>query len=347
MSHPSSSLASRLPMDSNSILFLGETTPPLPPLPTRGQVCQIRSAMQGLMVTLPDYGTLPFFPPLLGWIDAKNRAALYPQLRAANVTHVIICVSGQYKESDTPYANIDGKDYSKDWPALLALVDECVREGFIVLLKMAGDGQSVVVDGKYVYNDPVGWTYGHDWLMANLKIITTLLKDYEGYILYSPGFDGVFAAADGVWTPAQLSDYLLTLRKTRLTCYSDLQFGIPYISDGDGGGFYDSPQGQALDSVSCEWDYPALTPGDPLNRFCQNSARLLGPKFICLYGCEPGPFYLEKGTPRGPFYANSFETSTFWFIHEEIDEAECLANQATFRSVGWLDTMPYPLEPPF
>jgi hypothetical protein len=279
---------------------------------------------------------------LLGWLRLQSdRLSLYGQLRAANVSHVIICVSGQYSEPGTPYEAIPGRDFSQDWPALKALCQEAIQQGFCVLLKMAGDGQSVP-GPPWSYNDPVGWTYGYQWLMAQLSTITTLLADLEPWILYSPGFDGVFGPVPGSWSPDQLADYLLTLRAMRPECYSDLQFAIPYISDGDGGGFYQSPQGQALDSGSCEWDYPALAPGDPINRFCQNSARLLGPAFVCLYGCQPGPFYLQGGTPRGPFFANSFETATYWFIHGQASVADCLANQATFASVGWLDCMPYP-----
>ena len=73
---------------------------------------------------------------------------------------------------------------------------EVIADGFFVDLTLAGDGLGIGPG----YNDPVGKTYGHGWLVNNLERIIRALQgdntperpDLTPYIIFRPGWDAVF-----------------------------------------------------------------------------------------------------------------------------------------------------------
>src|ERR1051326_4637706 len=106
------------------------SAPPWPPVPSRDQLCTVRCSLQGLTVQTQQYGTLPLFDPVIGWLDVPaDRAACYDVKARAGDTHVNLALSGQYAEPGQAYANIPGRDFSSadGLQALRALITEIIQ----------------------------------------------------------------------------------------------------------------------------------------------------------------------------------------------------------------------------
>lgn len=162
-----------------------------PPAPTREQVLSVKLTFQGLSVTLPTYGTIPWFEPAISSLDAASRQIVYQAKHAAGDTHIGIAISWAYMNDGNYSYPVPGKDLTGDLPAFRALVAEAIANGFIPVLFLAGDGEST---GDGGYNDPNGWSYGYDWLAAHLPQIVGALQqppDLTPRCIVLPGWDGV------------------------------------------------------------------------------------------------------------------------------------------------------------
>ena len=170
-------------MSAEVLLFAGAPTPPLMP-PTRDQLIRVRTTgMQG--VTLDGQPFLDWYLTTPDW-DAAKRQRAYDLKHAAGDTHCLIALSWNYQEAGA-YAPA-GFDGTKDWTRFLGIVDEVLAAGFYISLHLAGDGLS---HADFSYNDPQGWTYGFQWLMANFSSIWARLGPARTpFILPCPGFDG-------------------------------------------------------------------------------------------------------------------------------------------------------------
>src|SRR6185436_19836069 len=108
-----------------------------------------------------------------------------------------IAVSWQYAQPGF-LMPVPGRDLTQDLGELVRRVALMLRVPGIkgVSVFLAGDGRSKPKnpDGSYPYNDPVGHTYGHEWLMDNLERIlepfqSSQYGDLTKYVLFWPGSD--------------------------------------------------------------------------------------------------------------------------------------------------------------
>lgn len=190
-----------LDAELHDAIVLTPLVKPLPPIPTRAQVCRIKMSLQGLTYQTAQYGPMPgvFF-----WSSyADRKTSVFPAHRAAGDTHLPVGISGSYNEPSTiwPPEITKGGDNSKNLRAFKDQIREVIDEGFFVDVVLSGDGQSK--GDATGYNDPVGSTYGYQWLMNNLPRILKAVRgdadsecpdgvDLTPYCIWRPGWDGVF-----------------------------------------------------------------------------------------------------------------------------------------------------------
>ncbi len=316
----------------------------LPAPPSRDQLCGVKCSFQGLTVVTEQYGTLPWFEPALGWLALQSdRNAVYDVKAAAGDTHVNIALSGSYNEPHQAYADIPGRDFSNDLSALRALITEAicagaargVPNGFRILLALAGDGMSP---------DPVGLTYGFDWLMQNFARVWQSLKsdgpDLTPWILPMPGYDGVVPA----WQPFTCVNAYVQMARGVVgpDAALALELSAGYNSWSGEANDWDTPDGQMFDVILSEFPYPmgppTLIPSNlldgrnwkpmppltnedraPWDQVWQIAGALISPfnrPADMPDNDYPGgvPYRLSGGTPRGPFYYIAFEYDTYGWV---------------------------------
>jgi hypothetical protein len=168
----------------------------LPAIPTRAQVCSVQHSLAGLTYHTKEFGNVPAW--FYGRLNAEDRAQARADHRAAGDTHLPFPITEAYRESGTlwPPELADGYDYTHDLDTYRAIAHEAIADGFLIDCPLGGDGLGAGPD----YNDPVGRTYGCQWLMMNLERMIRALEgdgtpdrpDLTKYICFRPGWDAVF-----------------------------------------------------------------------------------------------------------------------------------------------------------
>jgi hypothetical protein len=331
----------RVGLERGSSTVPGRPDGTLPPVPTRAQVCAVQHSLAGLTYETQAHGAIPAW--FYGALDNDDRARARDAHRAAGDTHVPMPVTEAYREGGTnwPPALREGYDYTQDLDTYRMLAHELIADGFFIDCALGGDGLGSGPD----YNDPVGRTYGHEWLMANLERMIRALQgdgtaarpDLTPWILFRPGWDAVFYSWGGSaqktglslrwWrqlaieraiTVAPLSAKELDDQQRRVKSFGELfrrvlpsgYLGIEHtpgnIPCGEGGGDY-APGGlmTTYDTIMGEY-----------NTFHEDSYWQIAGRMISPYhrpadqprGDDPNPpFYLGPGSPRGPYYYIVFE----------------------------------------
>lgn len=286
--------------------------PPLPPIPTRDQVCGIKITFQGLTVNTLAYGMLPWFEAALTSLSSIDRMAVYDAKRAAGDTHCIVALTWQYKEEKQPYYDIPGCDMTENLPRFKMIIEEVVRAGFIPMLFLGGDGQEF---------NPVGWTYGHDWLYSNLPAIVTAVGELALYCLWLPGWDGVFGNFAATWSRVQIGTFGQLFRSLLPDGFLGLEFSVGYSHLGEGG--FDYAPGEPMsfyDVILSEYDMPLGQ-----DSTWQVTARLVYPyrrPFDQPFRDDPyPPFYLITPSLRGRYYHCAFEFAEYYWVRgmSELD----------------------------
>lgn len=287
----------------------------LPAIPTRAQVCGVRTSLQGLTYQTVEFGPIP------AWFYARlsddDRAAARQTHKDALDTHIPIPISEAYKEPGTlwPEALKQGYDYTQDLDALRAVCTEVICDDLFVDMPLAGDGMG---DGPG-YNDPVGNTYGQGWLMTNLARIIAALKgdgtstkpDLTPYIIFRPGWDAVFYGwgVDGEvpdQQPDRVRKFGELFRQLLPNGYLAIEHTPGNIPCGEGGGDY-APGGLMTnyDTIMSEF-----------NTVHEDSCWQVVARMVQSYVRPPDqppnddpnpPFYLAPGNPRGPYFYVAFE----------------------------------------
>lgn len=330
--------------DDTLLLLSGRASHTRPPAPTRMDAITIRQRFQGLTVVTPTYGPLPWFEPAFAWMPTQaDRDAVKAAKHAVGDRHIGITVSGWYHSApaEMPYNQMDGRDFTKDWPALIAVLAEIVESGFLVDLRLAGDGQSVSGGG---YNDPAGGTYGYATMMRYMPgLVDALgLAGLLPYTVLTPGYDGVFGP-DGPWSPAQCRAWMRLARLLVLDDgYLGFQFAYPYCHWGGGRADYDDPDFAMLVDVFLT-EYEKNLVGS--TAFWEHGARMLGPVYRkpfdqpadfdsdAPYGPDSGRFYLAGESPRGPRLFIPYEFGLYEFVRDRntaiyIDQQRAYAHGA-------------------
>lgn len=304
----------------------------LPAPPTRDQALSIQETFQGLTVHTRQYGDLPWFDCAVSSLSAEDRKALYEAKHAAGDTHLGICLSWLYAEPGQPYANVLGRDLSIDLGTFRALVEEGIRNGFVVMPFLAGDGESNPNGG---YNNPAGWTYGYAWLIHHWPAIVGALRgppDLTPYCVFVPGFDGVF---DG-WTPDQVVAFGAAFRAQLPSGHLALEHNTGNIPIGNGPSDYGAGRPlQDYDAILSEFTWPPT--GEVV---WQIAGRLLGPAYHRAPDepstDDPGPpCYLCTPTARGPYYAIAFEYAEYQWVRGQVTATQLATARTYLRNLGY------------
>jgi hypothetical protein len=315
----------------------------LPPIPTRAQVCAVQHSLAGLTYHTAQFGDVPAW--FYGALRPDDRASARASHREAGDTHIPFPVTEAYREAGTlwPPELREGYDYTSDQGLEIyrQIATEIICDGFFIDCPLGGDGLGSGPD----YNDPVGRTYGWQWLMANLERMmralqgdgTTERPDLTPYMIVRPGWDAVFYSWGGSaqksmvplrwWrqrlqerggTPVQLSTTQLDDQQQRVKSFGELfrrilpngYLAIEHtpgnIPVGEGGGDY-QPGGlmTTFDTIMGEYD-----------TFHEDSYWQIGGRMIRPWNRPPDqpagddphpPMYLSQDSPRGPFFYVVFE----------------------------------------
>lgn len=324
----------------NRVLLYGPTDGPKPPIdpPTRDQLLRGQLTFQGLTARTQQYGTFPWFAPILGWLDnpQDRRACIKMHLDAGDQL-VNLAVSSQYKKF--AYADMVGKDFSRNLPELRDRIQEALDIGATgVALMCAGDGHG---DGVH-YNDPVGWTYGFEWLVLNFGRIHDVLGKLDDYIIYFPGYDGVvpgWATSDTYVYPDEVDRWLLFARQIVGAKYLGLELAAGYAHWGGESRNYTSEAGLCLDVIAQEfpiqigppdsppkpWSQMSDSERDPWSQVWSMMAHLQRPYNTPQDQIDAGfdvhaPYYLSQPTDRGPRVYWAFEYDTYlWSQGLDVD----------------------------
>lgn len=302
----------------------------VPPVPSRDQLCAVQMSFQGLTFTTPSYGEVFWWETIAWWPNPADRQAAYAAKRAAGDTHIILDLSGAYKEGIPGAYNDTGADYAQNLPALVALAEEVIREGFLIDLRLAGDGQGAGPG----YNDPVGLTYGHDWLMANFPRIASAFAPLADYIVFVPGYDGIFYS----WEPEQVVAFGKLFRSIFPKGTLGLEFNTGHIPLGEGPGYRD-----AYGHGGCMQDYDVIYGEfDPFNYHADSTWQICG-RLVSPYtrpidqpaGDDPHPpFLLGAPNARGPWVFIAFEILTYNFVRGLCGPEEPAAYRKYFKDMG-------------
>jgi hypothetical protein len=327
-------------------------TTALPPVPSRDAVCGVRTHFQGLTYVTREFGSFPCFA--LELLADDDFAAALATHRAAGDTHVTMNLTGAYRESRVIYPERlrNGHDWTNDLPGIKARIRTAICAGFCVDFALGGDGRSVNADPAFgEYNDPVGDTYGFEWLLANLERVLAALhgdadsacpdgEDLTRYMLFRPGYDGVFYGwggdPDGVdRQPARVLAFGALFRAILPLGHLAIEHDIGHIPVGEGGAEFSGGM-QAYDVIMSEFpNWPET--GDAV---WQIAGRLLGPS----YRRPPEqpasddphpPFYLAPGTRRGPYFTCAFEFAKFPESRGAISVDEIAVARAYYAGLGY------------
>jgi hypothetical protein len=251
---------------------------------------------------------------------------------------------------------VPGRDLSQNLPELARRIARMVSmlPNKTVVLFLAGDGLSQPRDGQNrwlggnAYNDPVGHTYGYEWLMQNFPRIASYLQnspygDLTKYIVFCPGYDGVFYG----WgypgeTPDQQPDRVVNFgtlfRQVLPNGYLVIEHSTGHIPVGEGGSDW-VPGGRMMnyDGVLSEFD--VWVPGQPAgDNVWQIVGRLNRPYHRPANqpaNDDPNPpFYLAHDTPRGPVYYVAYEYATYQWTRNRISGADVARLRQEFRDMG-------------
>lgn len=299
----------------------------LPSEPTREQILTAPHSFQGLIIPGTSYGNLPWFDGCIASFNDSDRKLIYQAKRACGDKVCALDLSWNYAEPGQPYGTgnlVPPCDLSNDLDRLVDLIKEILAAGFYVDLRLAGDGQSN--PPYHDYNDPVGWTYGHQWLMNNLERIVTAVEKYIPYIIFCPGYDGVFYG----WTPEQVRDYWHKLRYLiGDKGYSAIEYSIGVCHLGDGEATYD---GGEPDLVYQEFNQNLHD-----ESYWQLAARMLGPDYKRPdddRNRDTPVWYLKKGTPRGKIYWNAYEWKTYCWTRNRCSISDIERDRDYLRNSG-------------
>ncbi len=340
-------------------IALVSTVKPLPPIPTREQVCRIKMSLQGLTYQTAQYGAMPgvFF-----WSSyADRKTSVFPAHRAVRDTHLPVGVSGSYNEPSTvwPPEITKGGDITDDLPAFKRQLREVIDEGFFCDVPLSGDGESVRQDGSVIhkgeYNDMVGSTYGYTWLMQNLVRILKAIRgdadsecpdgeDLTPYCIIRPGWDSVFYG----WEPSRekLRAFGALFRSVLPNGHLAIEHNTGHIPAGEGVGDW-QPGGCMYDYDTLLSEYNGTENGLVHDdAVWQIAARTLGT--VARGGTyvrppdqpaddDPGnpPWYLQGGNPRGPYYSIAFEFSAYWWSRGKVTREQNDKDRAYLTSIGY------------
>lgn len=322
-----------------------------PANPSREAVCSVYIGFQGVTADSREYGRFPAFGPETSTLSIENGDYQWylDQMKAKGYTHVEFAVSWNYRSPSYQYP-IPGRDLSQNLPELKRRVEMAIHSGLLVALFMAGDGESVNDDPQPgQYNDPVGWTYGRQWLMRNFQRIYDAMgptadspHDCRPFMVFLPGYDGTDSYA---WvTPDNLVNWWAYARSVidrGGAGYLGQEWSAGHCQAGgewDGEATYVNGPGRALDVILQEFPWgPPMPTNDP-NAVWQICGRMMSP--YVRPADQPSwddpspPYYLRQGTPRGPYYFNRYEYDTYGWVRGLVTAEQVQSDRNYLQRLG-------------
>ncbi len=320
-----------------------------PAVPTRDAVCSVYIGFQGVTARSSQYGSFPAFGPETSTLSIENGDFQWylDQMKGHGYTHVEFAVSWNYRSWSYQYP-IPGRDLSQNLPELKRRVEMAIRSGLLVALFMAGDGESVNDNPQPgQYNDPVGWTYGRQWLMRNFQRIYDAMgptadspHDCRPFMVFLPGYDGTDSYA---WvTPENLVNwwgYARSVIDAGGVGYLGQEWSAGHCQAGgqwDGEATYVNGPGRALDVILQEFPWgPPMPTSDP-GAVWQICGRMMQPYFRPpdQQGDPNPPYYLRQGTPRGPYYFNRYEYDTYGWVRGLVTAEQVQSDRNYLQRLG-------------
>jgi hypothetical protein len=323
----------------------GGNTVYLPPLsfksapvtePTREQVCNVFVGFQGIFILTKQFGWIPAFGPECGALTDEDTVSYCAQMRRFGFTHVEMDISWRYVEPGYAYP-VSGLDLSQNLLEVCRRMNLIINQGMMIKFALAGDGMSINNNPQPgQYNDPQGWTYGHQWLMANLGRIISPMTNYKGrdltkWTIFVPGYDAVFYG----WgiegevpdrQPQRVIDFGNLFRAILPTGYLGIEHSTGKIPVGESG--IDWTTNGPLDAYDT-----LLSEYDPFNLHSDNTWQILG-RCTRPYnrptdqpaGDDPNPPYIIEPCSRGERFYIMYELLTYLWVRGLVTIEEC--NQA-------------------
>lgn len=178
----------------------------LPAIPTREQANDFKQHLQGLWYDTK-WGRIPAWGLDVIWEqDREHFDGCLAAHRDVGDSHLVFDLTWAYREPGTilPWQLLNGRDWTQSLRGFKDMLLYVIKQGFFIDLPLGGDGLSVNPNPGYrQYNDPVGDTYGYEWLMANIgRVVKALRGDFDSecadglntlpWIVFRPGWDAVF-----------------------------------------------------------------------------------------------------------------------------------------------------------
>lgn len=303
--------------------------PPLPPVPTRNEVCSVRLTFQGLSVQTAEFGALPWFDAALFSLIPEDRQAVYAAKRAAGDSHAIIQYDSNagsiYDEPGQPYQQMTGPAFELYPEAFLAAIREVLVADFIPMIFMGGD------DGER------GYVIATAQLPGLIAVLRSGERDFTHDVLISPGWDGVFYG----WSPAQIAAFGQQFRALCPNGHLAIEHQPGRMPVGNGPSDWARGAGimEHYDVLLSEFaNWPEK--GDQI---WQVAARSLGPAYRRpadqpAHDDPNPPWYLAPGTARGPYLSVAFEFAEYPWVRSRISAEDVSLGRAYFRALGYTCT---------
>jgi hypothetical protein len=307
--------------------------PPLPAPPTLQSLLTAQNAgMQGETFQDPTnacgYGTSwPWWDPVITMLTPPCRAMAYALKHAAGDTQIIEPISWSYLEAGVVIPNA-GADYTQNLSGFHALLLEAIQNGFTVDVRLAGDGESSTTSAPWSYNDPVGHTYGQNWLSATFPAIYATLSDLQPYIVWNPGFDGVWYG----WQASEIQAFGAEVKGLCGTCALSIEPAGGLASLGNGAADYAAGGGLSqYDAIDIEF-----TPG----QMSDDVNWQIADRLLCGQFARP-PDMPATDDPDAPCYnvtakvVVGFELDTYLWVRNAYTLAQILTDGAYLKAEGF------------
>lgn len=295
--------------------------PPLPPEPSREDVCGVNLTFQGLVVNLST-GSYPWFELGFQCQNEDDRARVYEAKHINSDTHLILQFMNArpvYSSSDEqPYNNMFSPDFESDPVSFYNLVREVIVNGFIPIVSFDGDNAD---------NSP----YGSANALRQIPILANLLRDLQSYILFARLWDGVFYGSD----PHNIENFGTQFRQYLPDGYLGIMHNEGHIPVGGGPADYNGGRMRGYDMVFSQF-------GRNLSQDStwQIAARLLGssykrPADQPSWDDPTPPFYLLDSS-RGPRYACALEwVGEYLWVRNRTTPHEIAEQRSYLKSIGY------------
>ncbi len=302
-----------------------------------------RVGFQGLTVDTDQYGPIRAWGPELGSLTDTDADGYVQQSMARGFSAVEFAVSWNYQSPSFHYP-VPGSDLSQNLPELRRRAKRAIQVGAplglkAVFLFCAGDGEG----SGPGYNDPVGWTYGRQWLMANFVRIYNAFgpqgddpTDLRGWMVFVPGYDACDAYA---WLSGQNVADWWHLQRATLDVgggYAGYEWPAGQCQLGDGFPTYSPENGGCIDCWLLELPTGLYPPTDAVSiqAITQQLGRMCRPYLRPSWAVDDPhpPYYGPFDTPRGFAIVQCYEVSTYDWVRGCL-LAQVDNNRAVLRSI--------------